>query len=188
MRLCHSRMMFCRAYPRETQEMVFDAHERAFAFFRGACTRGIYDNMKTAVDTIFVGKDRQYNRRFLQMCSHHLVDPVACTPASGWEKGQVENQVGLVRERFFTPRLRVKTYDELNAWLTDKCIAYAKVHPHPERPDRTVCLRGGAAQSRAVSRRPPLCAGRPPSRAARNRLPIAARPAERTGWNFRRRV
>ena len=137
-RLCHSRMMFFRAYPRETQEMVFDAHERAFAFFKGACTRGIYDNMKTAVDTIFVGKDRQYNRRFLQMCSHHLVDPVACTPASGWEKGQVENQVGLVRERFFTPRLRVKTYQELNAWLIDKCVAYAKAHPHPERPDQTV--------------------------------------------------
>jgi hypothetical protein len=37
--------------------------------------------MKTAVGTIFVGKDRQYNRRFLQMCSHNLVDPVACTPA-----------------------------------------------------------------------------------------------------------
>ena len=138
LRLCHSRMMFIRAYPRETQEMVFDAHERAFAFFRGACTRGIYDNMKTAVETVFVGKERQYNRRFLQMCAHHLVDPVACTPASGWEKGQVENQVGLIRERFFTPRLRVKTYDELNAWLTDKCVAYAKVHPHPERPEQTV--------------------------------------------------
>ncbi len=138
MPLCHSGMMLVRAYPRETQEMVFDAHERAFAFFRGACTRGIYDDMKTAVETIFIGKDRQYNRRFLQMCSHHVVDPVAYTPAAGWEKGQVENQVGLVRERFFTPRLRVKTYDELNAWLTDKCVAYAKVHPHPERPDQTV--------------------------------------------------
>ncbi len=138
MRLCHSRMFIARAYPRETQEMVFDAHERAFAFFKGACARGIYDNMKTAVDTIFVGKERQYNRRFLQMCSHHLVDPVACTPASGWEKGQVENQVGLVRERFFAPRLRVKSYDELNAWLMDKCIAYAKAHAHPERPDTTV--------------------------------------------------
>jgi transposase len=138
MRLCHSRMMLVRAYPRETQEMVFDAHERAFAFFKGACTRGIYDNMKTVVETIFVGKDRQYNRRFLQMCAHHLVDPVACTPASGWEKGQVENQVGLVRERFFTPRLRFRTYDELNAWLADKCIAYARAHSHPERPDRTV--------------------------------------------------
>jgi len=66
-RLCHSRMMFVRAYPRETQEMVFDAHDWAFAFFGGACTRGIYDNMKTAVETVFVGKDRQYNRRFLQM-------------------------------------------------------------------------------------------------------------------------
>ena len=55
-RFCHSRMMLVRAYPRETQEMVFDAHERAFAFFREACSRGIYDNMKTAVETILIGK------------------------------------------------------------------------------------------------------------------------------------
>jgi len=137
-RLCHSRMLFVRAYPRETQEMVFDAHDRAFAFFRGTCTRGIYDNMKTAVETVFIGKDRLYNRRFLQMCSHYLVDPVACTPASGWEKGQVENQVGLVRERFFTPRLRFRNYEELNAWLLDQCVAYAKAHRHPEFTERTV--------------------------------------------------
>src|SRR6201993_2229165 len=114
------------------------AHDRAFAFVKGTCRRGIYDNMKTAVDTVFVGKDRLYNRRFLQMCSHYLVEPVACTPASGWEKGQVENQVGLVRERFFTPRLRFKNYDELNAWLTDKCIAYVKVHRHPELTEQTI--------------------------------------------------
>jgi transposase len=137
-RLCHSRMLFVRAYPRETQEMVFDAHDRAFAFFKGTCTRGIYDNMKTAVDTIYVGRERAYNRRFLQMCSHYLVEPVACTPASGWEKGQVENQVGLVRERFFTPRLRVKNYDELNAWLLDKCVAHARAHRHPEQREQTV--------------------------------------------------
>jgi transposase len=137
-RLCHSRMLFVRAYPRESQEMVFDAHDRAFAFFKGTCTRGIYDNMKTAVETIFAGKERLYNRRFVQMCSHYLVEPVACTPASGWEKGQVENQVGLVRERFFTPRLRVRSYAELNAWLLDQCIGYAKAHRHPEQRDRTV--------------------------------------------------
>src|SRR5205085_9556014 len=137
-RLCHSRMLFVRAYPRETQEMVFDAHDRAFALFKGACRRGIYDNMKTAVEAVFSGKDRLYNRRFLQMCSHYLVDPVACTPGSGWEKGQVENQIGLVRERFFTPRLRFKSYDELNAWLLDKCIAYAKAHAHPELAEQTI--------------------------------------------------
>ncbi|MGO7449645.1 IS21 family transposase [Rhizobium ruizarguesonis] len=72
-RLCHSRMMFARAYMRESQEMVFDAHDKAFSFFRGTCTRGIYDNMKTAVEAVFVGKERQYNRRFLQMCSHYLL-------------------------------------------------------------------------------------------------------------------
>jgi transposase len=34
-RLTFSRRMFVVAYPRETQEMVFDAHNRAFAFFGG---------------------------------------------------------------------------------------------------------------------------------------------------------
>ena len=49
-------------------------HER---FFGGACARGIYDNMKTSLDAIFVGKDRAYNRRFQQMCGHYLVEPMA---------------------------------------------------------------------------------------------------------------
>jgi transposase len=133
-RLCHSRI----AYPRETQEMVFDAHDRAFAFFKGTCVRGIYDNMKTAVETVFIGKNRLFNRRFAQMCSHYLVEPVACTPAAGWEKGQVENQVGLARQRFFTPRLRFKTYDEMNVWLIDQCVLYAKAHRHPEIADKTI--------------------------------------------------
>jgi len=131
-------MPFVRAYPRESQEMVFDAHDRAFAFYKGACTRGIYDNMKTAVDAIFLGKERAYNRRFQQMCSHYLVDPVACTPASGWEKGQVENQVGTIRERLFAPRLRAKSLEELNDWLTDQCVARARIQRHPELSDKTV--------------------------------------------------
>ena len=134
-RLCHSRMMFVRAYPRESQEMVFDAHDRAFAFFKGACRRGIYDNMKTAVETIFVGKDRAYNRRFLQMCAHHLVEPVACTPASGWEKGQVENQVGLVRERFFTPRLRVKSLRRAERYPA-RSLRWLRQGPSSSRADR----------------------------------------------------
>ena len=137
-RLCHSRMFFVAAYPRETQEMVFDAHARVFAYFGGACVRGIYDNMSTAVDAVFVGKERKFNRRFLQMCNHDLVEPTACTPAAGWEKGQVENQVGLVRERFFTPRLRFASYEEMNAWLLDRCREYAHAHRHPELKERTV--------------------------------------------------
>ena len=90
-RLCHSRM------PGD----VFDAHARAFEPFKGAGTCGIYDNMKTAVEAVFIGKDRRFNRGFLQICGHYLIEPTACTLVAGWEKGQVENQVGNIRERLF---------------------------------------------------------------------------------------
>jgi hypothetical protein len=81
--------MFVRAYPRETQDMAFDAHDRAFALFKGASTRGIYDNMMTVVETVFLGKIASTTAASCR-CAHYLIEPVACTPASGWEKGQVE--------------------------------------------------------------------------------------------------
>ncbi len=137
-RLCHSRMPFVRAYPRQSQEMVFDAHDRAFAFYRGTCQRGIYDNMSTAVDAVLIGRGRQFNRRFAQMCSHYLVEPTACTPAAGWEKGQVENQVGVVRGRFFRPRPRFSSLADMNTWLLEQCVLYAQRHPHPEQRDSPV--------------------------------------------------
>lgn len=137
-RLCHSRAFLVVCYPRETQEMVFDAHDRAFHFFGGSCRRGIYDNLGTAVDAVFAGKDRRFNRRFEQLCSHHLVEPVACTPAAGWEKGQVENQVGNVREWFFTPRPRFGSLDQLNFWLEEQCRRKMAILAHPEVKDRAV--------------------------------------------------
>src|SRR5258708_487520 len=72
------------------------------------------------------------------MGSHHLIEPVACTPASGWEKGQVENQVGNLRDQMFRPKPRVKSLAELNAWLEDQCIAYARRTKHPEFKARTI--------------------------------------------------
>lgn len=83
-RLAHSRQMFLAAYPRETQEMVFDAHNRAFSFFGGVPVRMVYDNPKTIVQVLYAGKARQFNRRFLALANHYLFEPVACTPASGW--------------------------------------------------------------------------------------------------------
>jgi hypothetical protein len=32
----------------------------------------------------------------------------------------------------------VSSYDELNGWLLDRCVAYAKAHKHPELTDRTI--------------------------------------------------
>ncbi len=137
-RLCASRAIYVRVYPRETQEMVFDAHAHAFAFFGGVPRRGIYDNMKTAVDAVFTGKVRTFNRRFLLMADHYMFEPTACTPASGWEKGQVENQVQFARERFFKPRLRFSSLEELNGWLEAQCRRWANQHLHPEQRDITL--------------------------------------------------
>ena len=138
MRLCYSRAFFLVAYPRESQEMVFDAHAQAFAFLGGVPRRGIYDNLKPAVDAIFVGKERRYNRRFLVMCNHYLIEPTACTPAAGWEKGQVENQVGNVREWVFTPKLRCEDLGQLNEHLTARCLQLARERDHPDQPERKV--------------------------------------------------
>jgi transposase len=137
-RLCHSRKPFCIAYTRETLEMVLDAHIRAFEFFGGVCYRGIYDNLKTVVTKVLIGKDRIFNRRFQNLASHYLFDLVACTPAAGWEKGQVENQVGVVRKRFFAMRRRFASLEELNEWLAQECRNHAATAKHPERKDQTV--------------------------------------------------
>lgn len=136
-RLAHSRQPYLRAYPRESQEMVFDAHNRAFTFFSGVPVRMIYDNPKTVVNAILSGKERQFNRRFLALASHYLFEPVACTPASGWEKGQVENQVGNMREWLFTPTLRFERLADLNTWLETRCRELGKRH-HPTLHERAI--------------------------------------------------
>jgi transposase len=131
-RLCHSRMSFLISYPLQRMEMLLDAHVQAHDFFGGLCRRGIYDNLKSVVTKIYKGKEREFNRRFLECSSHYLFDIEACTPAAGWEKGQVERQVQSLRKRFFTPRLSFCSFDDLNTHLRERVIAYAKTTPHPE--------------------------------------------------------
>jgi hypothetical protein len=97
----------------------------------------IYDNLKTVVDTVFVGKERKFNRRFMALANHYLFEPVACTPAAGWEKGQVENQVGNVREWLFTPRARFDSFADLNAWLVQRCEALSS-RKHPTLTSQTI--------------------------------------------------
>lgn len=74
-KLSHSRAFLVRAYLLQTHEMLFDAHWHAFRVFEGVPGRGIYDNMKTAVDRVGVGKQRDVNARFTAMTSHYVFDP-----------------------------------------------------------------------------------------------------------------
>jgi transposase len=121
-KLSHSRAFIQRAYPLQTHEMLFDALTQAFRVLGGVPQRGIFDNMKTAVDRIGSGKTRQVNARFQALASHYLFEPEFCNPASGWEKGQIEKSVQDGRERLWQPIPCFPDRDALNAWLETRCV------------------------------------------------------------------
>ena len=121
-KLSHSRAFTVRAYLLQTHEMLFDALTQAFRVLGGVPRRGIFDNMRTAVDRIGTGKARQINARFAAMASHYLFEPEFCNPASGWEKGQVEKNVQDARRRLWQPLPSFPDLDALNAWLEERCI------------------------------------------------------------------
>jgi transposase len=133
-KLSYSRAFIVRAYLLQTHEMLFDAHNHAFRVFGGVPRRGIYDNMRTAIDKIGRGKERDVNIRFMAMASHYLYEPEFCNPASGWEKGQVEKNVQDARHRFFQPVPRFPSLEALNDWLELRCkeiwqqTAHGKMH------------------------------------------------------------
>lgn len=102
--------------------------------------RGIYDNMKTAVDKVNKGKGRTVNARFAVMCAHYLFDPDFCNVASGWEKGIVEKNVQDSRRRIWldAQNCMFHTFEELNAWLGQRCRALWGELLHPRYNGLTV--------------------------------------------------
>ncbi len=137
-KLSHSRAFFLRAYLLQTHEMLFDAHAHAFRALGGVPRRGIYDNMKTAVDRVGRGKARDVNARFATMVSHYLYEAEFCSPASGWEKGQIEKNVQDARHRIWQRAPAFESRAALNAWLESRCIELWRELPHPQQPDRTI--------------------------------------------------
>lgn len=129
-KLAHSRAFLVRAYLLQTHEMLFDAHWHGFRVFGGVPGRGIYDNMKTAVDRVGRGKERQVNIRFLAMTNHYVFEPEFCNPAAGWEKGQVEKNVQDARPRLWQPMPNFPDLAALNDWLERRCLELWREIPH----------------------------------------------------------
>lgn len=140
LKLCASRAFWLVAYPSQGHEMLFDAHTRSFAALGGVPRRGIYDNMKTAVDKVNKGKGRIVNARFAVMCAHYLFDADFCNVASGWEKGVVEKNVQDSRRRIWidAQTRQFASFAELNAWLGQRCRALWGELRHPEYPSLSV--------------------------------------------------
>jgi hypothetical protein len=153
-KLSHSRAFIVRAYPLQTHEMLFDAMTQAFRVLGGVPRRGIFDNMKTAVDRIGSGKARQVNARFAAMASHYLFEPEFCNPASGWEKGQIEKNVQDARRRLWQPLPNFPDLDGLNAWLEERCIAQWGQIVHGNLPGSVADAHAGEISSLMAVGRP----------------------------------
>jgi len=130
--LCHSRRFYVRAYYCQKQELMLDAHNRAFKYFEGVCRRGIYDNLKTAVKKLLKGHHRNLQERFVRFASHYLYEPEFCSPARGNEKGRVENKVGYIRRNFFAPIPKFNSLEDLNSALLSFAEASSRQKNHPD--------------------------------------------------------
>ena len=140
MKLCASRAFWLVGYPSQGHEMLFDAHTRCLTGLGGVAGRGIYDNMKTAVDrTPRQDRGRVVNARFAAMTAHYLFEPDFCNVASGWEKGRVEKGVQDARRRIWqeAQAQRFDSFPALNAWLATACVA-AWEAPHPDLAGVTI--------------------------------------------------
>ena len=153
-KLAHSRAFIVRAYLLQTHEMLFDALTQAFRVLGGVPQRGIFDNMRTAVDKIGTGKARQVNARFAAMASHYLFETDFCNPASGWEKGQVEKNVQDARHRLWQPTPQVESLDALNLWLEERCKALWEDIPHGIEPGSVANAWADESESLMVAGRP----------------------------------
>ncbi len=112
---------FVKAYPGETTEAFCDGHVSAFAFFGGVPQSILYDNTTIAVARILGDGRRKRTRVFSELVSHYLFEDRFGRPGKGNDKGKVEGLVGYARRNFMVPLPRFASFDDLNAWLEDRC-------------------------------------------------------------------
>jgi transposase len=150
MRWCYSRKLFVAAYPSEKQECFLDGHVRAFHYFGGVPQRIIYDNLKPAVLRILEGRNREEQALFLAFRNHYVFESRYCNPASGHEKGGVENDVGYVRRNGLAGRPAFVDYEDLNAYWLAQCQQADERTVHGQPQPVTAAWSVEQAQIRAL--------------------------------------
>jgi hypothetical protein len=126
--LCYSRMVYLEFTFSEALEEFLRCHQNAFSYIGGCPRKLLYDNLRSVVLARAAGEIR-WNPRFMDFAGHYLFQPVACNPASGWEKGRVERMIQYIRSNFLLGRT-FRSLDEINAqavaWRDEK--ANRRVH------------------------------------------------------------
>lgn len=145
----HSDKAYAQAFPSQNQECLLTGLRRIFEYIGGVPARIRFDNMSTAVAQVLEGTQRKLTDGFARFMLHYRFQADFCNPASGNEKGNVENKVGYIRRNALVPIPTITDFDEFNERLFEWCEKDA---------DRVHYRRGVTIQSLWEEEKPKLLA------------------------------
>jgi transposase len=112
---------YCQLYGTKAQEAWGDFHEKCFQFFSGIFFRVIYDNDTVLITDCSHGKHIE-TKFALALHEHYRFESVYCNPASGNEKGSVENGVGFCRRNYLPGLPSYSDFGAVNHDLAQRCL------------------------------------------------------------------
>lgn len=94
--LSFSRMIYLEFTLSQCLEDFIQCHINAFKFFGGVTKKVLYDNLKTVVLSR-LGKNIQFNPKFMEFAGIYLFELRLCNQGRGNEKGKVESGIKYIR-------------------------------------------------------------------------------------------
>lgn len=117
----HSNAGYCQIFKGENQECLLQGIKNIINHIGKVPFRMVFDNLSAAVTFTGKGKERKLTEGFTRFMEHYKIEAAFCNPASGWEKGNVENKVGYERRNMFVPVPTILDFDQFNKRLLQKC-------------------------------------------------------------------
>lgn len=125
----YSNKAYVQVFPSQNQECLLTGMRRIFEYIGGVPVRIRFDNMSTAVVEVLEGTERKLTDGFMRFMLHYRFQADFCNPASGNEKGNVENKVGYIRRNALVPIPTITDFDDFNEYLFRWCEKDAE-KPH----------------------------------------------------------
>lgn len=116
----YSNAAFVQPVPAENQECFLEALKRLFDKSEGVPHTIWFDNLSAAVAHIDKNGERTLTDSFLKFRAHYGFKSVFCNPASGNEKGNVENKCGYTRRNFCVPIPIFENLEKLEKELDER--------------------------------------------------------------------
>ena len=107
-------LRYAQVFPRKSKEMWGEFHERAFRAYGGVFKKLVYDNDTVLISNVKIKQETNFAEHLVD---HYKFEPHYCNPASGNEKGTVENSVGCMRRNYFAGRRQFKDFKDINQML-----------------------------------------------------------------------